>query len=103
MADTTQTITLDSTIKLLQGGVSMIDPEDAIRTIEMWQDQLKGTEFAETLGELKLAIDGGVRSGEISAIMSDLGSQTALAASSQSGEMSSKLQQLAELLSQVGK
>ena len=61
------------------------------------------TEIAETLGELKLAIDGGIRSGEISSIMRDLGTQTNLTAGSQSGEVSSKLEQLAQILSQVGK
>ena len=103
MADKTQTVDLDSTIALLQGQLSTIDPEDAIQVIEAWQKQLKGTDIAETLGELKLAIDGGIRSGEISSIMRDLGTQTNLTAGSQSGEVSSKLEQLAQILSQVGK
>ena len=41
MADKTQTVDLDSTIALLQGQLSTIDPEDAIQVIEAWQKQLK--------------------------------------------------------------
>lgn len=101
MAETTQTANLDATIALLQGGLTAIDPDAAIDNIEAWQQQLQGTEFAETLGELKLAIDGGIRSGEIGSILADLGSQVSRAASSQSGEVTTKLEQLGQLLSQA--
>lgn len=101
MTETTQTANLDSTIAMFQGGLTAIDPEVAIPQIEAWQQQLQGTEIAETLGELKLALDGGVRSGEIGTILADLGAQVSRAASSQSGEVSTKLEQLGQLLSQA--
>ncbi|HTL89033.1 MAG TPA: hypothetical protein VL134_06510, partial [Leptolyngbya sp.] len=72
MTDTAGTANLDETIALLQSGLASIDPEAALAAIEAWQEQVKGTQIAETLGELKLAIDGGVRSGEIGAILSAL-------------------------------
>lgn len=99
MANPAQTANVDDTIALLQSGLVSVDPEAAVANIESWQEQLKGTPFAETLGELKLAIDGGIRSGEIGSIMADLGKQVNTAASSQEGEVGSKLQQLAQVLS----
>ncbi|MCU0549871.1 MAG: hypothetical protein MUC48_11040 [Leptolyngbya sp. Prado105] len=99
MTNPTQTADLDATIALLKNNLASIDPEAAIANIEAWQQQLMGTEIAETLGELKLAIDGGIRSGEIPSILSDLGNQTASAAGSQEGSSASKLQELGQLLS----
>jgi type II secretory pathway component PulF len=99
MADTTQTANVNDTIALLQSGLVSIDPEAAVANIESWQEQLKGTPFAETLGELKLAIDGGIRSGEIGSILSDLAKQLNNAAQSQEGEVATQLQQLAQVLS----
>lgn len=99
MENTTESGTLDQTIALLQSGLVSIDPEAAIANIEAWQKQLVGTEMSETLGELKLAIDGGIRSGEIGSILSHLGKQAAAAAGTQEGNSASKLQQLGELLS----
>lgn len=93
------TANLDQTIALLQSGLVSIDPEAAVSNIEAWQEQLKGTDLAETLGELKLAIDGGIRSGEIGTILSHLGKQATAAASSQEGDAASKLQELGQLLS----
>jgi hypothetical protein len=103
MANQTQTADLDATIALLKNGLATIDPEAAIANIEAWQQQLTGTEIAETLGELKLAIDGGLRSGEIPTILSDLGQQAASAAGSQEGSSASKLQELGQLLSSIMK
>lgn len=102
MADTTQAANLDAVISMLQGGLSSIDPEAAVDAIEAWQQQLQGTELAETLGELKLAIDGGTRSGEIGTILRQLGSQASNAASAESGTAASKLQQLGQMLSEAG-
>ena len=103
MTDTTRTSDLDATIALLQSGLVSIDPEAALTNIEAWQKQVHGTEIAETLGELKLAIDGGTRSGEIGSILSHLGRQTSAAAGSQQGDAASKLQQLGEMLSNAVK
>jgi ABC-type transporter Mla subunit MlaD len=103
MADMTQTVDLDSTIAALQSGITSLPPEAAIGAIESWQQQLQGTEIAETLGELKLALEGGGKSGAaIGEIIADLGSQTASAASTASGDAASKLEQLGQLLSQAG-
>lgn len=99
MTDTTGTGDLDATIALLKSGLVAIDPEAAIANIEAWQKQVHGTGIAEALGELKLAIDGGTRSGEIGSILSDLGRQAIAAAGTQQGDAASKLQQLGELLS----
>lgn len=103
MTNQTQTANLEATIALLKNGLTSIDPEAAIANIEAWQQQLHGTEIAETLGELKLAIDSGVRSGEIPKILADLGNQTASAAGSQAESSATKLQELGQLLSQVAK
>lgn len=103
MADMTQTVDLDSTIAALQSGITSLPPEAAISAIESWQSQLQGTEIAETLGELKMALDGGSSSSTpISEILSDLGSQTTAAAGTVTGDAMSKLQQLGQLLSQAG-
>ena len=102
MADMTQTVDLDSTIAALQSGLTSVPPEAAVSVIESWQSQLEGTEIAETLGELKTALSGGSGSTSIGEILSDLGAQTAAAASTTSGEPMSKLQQLGQLLSQAG-
>lgn len=103
MTNPTQTANLEATIALLKNGLTSIDPEAAIANIEAWQQQLQGTEIAETLGELKLAIDNGVRSGEIPGILADLGNQAASAAGSQEGNSASKLQELGQLLSNAMK
>lgn len=103
MADMTQTVDLDSTIAALQSGITSLPPEAAISAIESWQSQLQGTEIAETLGELKMALDGGsAGSSSVGEILSDLGAQTASAAGTASGDAASKLQQLGQLLSQAG-
>ncbi len=103
MADMTQTVDLDSTIAALQSGITSLPPEAAISAIESWQSQLQGTEIAETLGELKMALDGGSSSSTpVSEILSDLGSQTTAAAGTVTGDAMSKLQQLGQLLSQAG-
>ncbi|KAM3090136.1 hypothetical protein ACKFKG_30715 [Phormidesmis sp. 146-35] len=101
MADSTQTVDLDSTIAALQGGLTSLPPEAAVGAIESWQQQLQGTEIAETLGELKQALTAG-GGASISEILADLGSQTSSAAGSASGDAASKLQQLGQLLSQAG-
>ncbi len=102
MADMTQTVDLDSTIAALKSGITSLPPEAAIGAIESWQSELQGTEIAETLGELKMALDGGAGSSSLGEILSDLGAQTAAAAGTASGDTMSKLQQLSQLLSQAG-
>ncbi|MGV0024948.1 hypothetical protein [Phormidesmis priestleyi] len=101
MADSTQTVDLDSTIAALQGGLTSLPPEAAVGAIESWQQQLQGTEIAETLGQLKQALTAGGGS-SIGSLLADLGSQTSAAAGSASGDAASKLQQLGQLLAQAG-
>lgn len=102
MADRTQTVDVDSTIALLQGDLTAIPPEVAISTIEAWQQQLQGTEIAETLGELKLALDNGTGGSSMGDLLTDLGSQTSTAASSAPENQVSRLQRLGQLLTQAG-
>jgi hypothetical protein len=103
MADSTQTVDLDSTIAALQGGITSLTPEAAVSAIESWQSQMQGTEIAETLGELKMALEGGgTGSSSLGGLLSDLGSQTTTAAGTVTGDAMSKLQQLGQLLSQAG-
>ncbi len=103
MADMTQTVDLDSTIAALQSGITSLPPEAVISTIESWQSQLQGTEIAETLGKLKMALEGkGMSGAAIGELLSDLGAQTAAAGGTASGDAMSKLQQLGQLLSQAG-
>lgn len=99
MANSTQSANLEQTIALFNSSLASIDPEAALANIEAWQEQLKGTEIAETLGELKLAIDGGTRSGEVGSILSDLGRQVTAAAATQQGDAAARLQQLGQVLS----
>jgi hypothetical protein len=101
MADMAQTVDLDSTIALFQNGLTSIPPEAAIRNIEAWQEQLQGTEVAETLGELKLALDNGTGGSSIGDILTDLGSQTSAAAGSAPSSQASKLEQLGQLITQA--
>ncbi|MCY7273191.1 MAG: hypothetical protein LH702_05465 [Phormidesmis sp. CAN_BIN44] len=103
MADMTKTVDLDSTIAALQGGITSLPPEAAVSAIESWQSQLQGTEIAETLSELKMALEGsGTGSSSIGEILSDLGSQTTTSAGTATGDAMSKLQQLGQLLSKAG-
>ncbi len=103
MADSTQTVDLDSTIAALQGGITSLPPEAAVGAIEGWQSQLQGTEIAETLGQLKMALEGsGTGGSSIGGLLSDLGSQTTTSAGTVTGDAMSKLQQLGQLLSQAG-
>ncbi|NJR50300.1 MAG: hypothetical protein HC780_12755 [Leptolyngbyaceae cyanobacterium CSU_1_3] len=102
MADSTQTVDLESTIAALQGGLASLPPEAAVSAIEGWQQQLQGTEIAETLGELKLALTGNKSAASIGEILADLGAQTSTAAGSAEGSAADKLQRLGQLLAQAG-
>lgn len=103
MADTTQSVDLDSTIAALQSGITSLPPEAAVSVIESWQSQLQGTEVAEMLGQLKMALTGGGAGGSsVGQILSELGSQTTASAETTSGDAMSKLQQLGQLLSKAG-
>lgn len=104
MADLTKlSADLDATIAALQAGLTSIPPEQAVAVIESWQQQLKGMDLADDLGELKAALTGGGGGGaSLSSILTDLGEDTGETASSASGEVAAKLKQLGSLLSQAG-
>ncbi|MBC8123387.1 MAG: hypothetical protein H7Y22_16305 [Gemmatimonadaceae bacterium] len=102
MSDTSISSDLDQTIAALQGGLTSIPPETAVAVIESWQQKLQGTDLADDLGQLKAALSGGSASASVSSLLSDLGEDTTETASSASGDVASKLQQLGQLLSQAG-
>lgn len=97
-----QTADLDSTISALQGGLTSLPPEAAVSNIESWQQQLQGTEIATTLEQLKTALTSGGATGQsVGQLLTQLGTQTASSASN-GGDAASKLQQLAQMLTQAG-
>lgn len=101
MADSMRTIDIDTTIAALQQGLTSVPLEDAIAMIESWQEQLRGTDLAEDLADLKQALRIG-DTDAIAQIMSDLGEDTADSAADATGEMAVKVEQLGELLSTAG-
>lgn len=102
MSDTSISSDLDQTIAALQGGLTSIPPAAAVAVIESWQQKLQGTDLADDLSQLKAALSGGSGSASVSSLLSDLGEDTTETASSASGEIAAKLQQLGKLLSQAG-
>lgn len=101
MADQSlRTMDLDATIAALQQGATSIPLDEAIAVIETWQSQLQGHDLAEDLGELKAALQNG--NGNISQLLTDIGEDTMETASSAPSELTSKLQQLGQLLYQAG-
>lgn len=101
MADQSlRTMDLDATIAALQQGVTSIPLDEAIAIIETWQSQLQGQDLAEDLGELKAALQNG--NSDVSQILSDIGEDTMESASSSPSDVTSKLQQLGQLLYQAG-
>lgn len=101
MTDSIRTIDVDSTIAALQQGLTSIPAEDAIAVIESWQQQIEGSDLAEDLGELKLALQSG-DSAAIAELLVDIGEDTSESAASATGDVAMKVEQLGELLSQAG-
>jgi hypothetical protein len=102
MADQSlQTMDLDATIAALQQGVTSIPLDEAVAIIEAWQSQLQGHDLAEDLGELKAALQNG-NSGQISELLIDIGEDTSGSSSAAPSDITSKLQQLGQLLYQAG-
>lgn len=99
----TQNVDLDTTISALRRGLTSIPVDQAIAVINSWQQQLSGTDLAEDLDELKLAItsNNGDRSA-LADILIDLGEDTSDAATNLSGDVAAKVKQLAKLLTEAG-
>jgi hypothetical protein len=101
MKNQAQTDNLESTIQLLQqGNLKAIPLDQATALIDQWQKTLEG-DLSEDLGELKSALQSGDGS-SIAKILSDLGEDTAQAASGQNDEAGVKVRQLSQLLIKAG-
>jgi hypothetical protein len=99
----TQNVDIDTTISALQKGLTSIPVDQAIAVINSWQQQLPGTELAEDLDELKLALTSSSGdSAAIADILLNLGEDTSDAATNVSGDVATKVQRLASLLTQAG-
>lgn len=97
-----QSADLDSTIAALQNGLTAVPAGAALSNIESWQQQLEGTEVAALLGELKAALSGQASSKSAGALLSELGAKTTEAATGTTGDLSTKLAQLGQLLAESG-
>jgi hypothetical protein len=106
MSDSAQISDLNSTIHLFQGDLTLADSALAIALIERWEHQLQETELFGELSALKQAILDS-RTSAISELLSRLGVSVDRTVAnlrhshSGSGELSSRLEQLSQLLSQT--
>lgn len=101
------TAELDQTIAALQGDLTSVPPTTALSIIDSFSQQVQGlgaSEIASNLSALKQLLTSGNATGsDIGQVLTSLGSQTSLAASSADAAGSSKLKQLGELLTSAGK
>ncbi len=96
------TIDLDATISALQKGLTSIPPEQAVAVISSWEEQLKGTDLADDLGQLKAALTGSAGSKSLAELLTDIGEDTTEASSGAKGDVAAKVKQLGELLAKAG-
>jgi ABC-type transporter Mla subunit MlaD len=103
---TTSTTELDQTISALQGGIASVPAETAVSVIDSFEKQVRdlgANNIADNLVQLKQLLTSGSATGQdVSQVLTQLGSQTASAASGADASLASKLQQLGKLLSDVG-
>jgi len=101
-----QTGELDQLISALKGGLTSVPPATAVSIIDSFEKQASGagaTSIANNLTELKKLLTSGSGSGsEIGKVLASLGKETTGAASSADGELSSKLKELGQVLTQAG-
>lgn len=101
------TIELDQAIAALQGDLTSVPPATALSVIDSFEQQAQGlgaNETASNLSALKELLTSGTATGpDIGQVLTSLGSQTTLAASGAEADVSSKLKQLGQLLSEAGK
>ena len=103
MADLGQTADIDTTIAALEQGITAIPVEQAITLLESWQQQLKGLDIADDLGELQKALRKQKSADAIANILVDLGEDTAEELAIETSEdVAAKIRQLASLLTQAG-
>lgn len=104
MTDLGQTADINSTIAALEQGITAIPIDQAIASIESWQQQLRGLDIANDLQELKDALRKQKSVDAIANLLIDLGEDTAGELTIEtSDEVTVKIRQLAELLMQAGK
>jgi hypothetical protein len=102
MTSSAHGVDFDTTIAALQQEPAAIAPNDAIAIIDSWQQQLQGHDIAADLGELKQALQQG-NNAEISKILADLGEDTTEVAADLPADISAKVKQIGQLLSQAAK
>lgn len=94
---------IDTTIAALESGITEIPVEQAIAVLESWQQQLRGLDIADDLGELKDALRKGKSADAIANLLTSLGEDTLGELTIEtSDEVGVKIRQLADLLSQAG-
>lgn len=103
MADLGQIADIDTTIAALQQGITAIPVEEAMAVLESWQHQLQGLKIADDLGELKDALRKQKSADAIANLLIALSEDTAgELAIETSDEVTTKIRQLASLLTQAG-
>ena len=100
MTYSTQSADIDKTIAALEQDPNSVPPEEAIALIEGWQQELEGNDIGADLGELKQALQQN-DTAKINLILSDLSEDTLEAAVDLPGDISTKVQQIGMLLSQM--
>ncbi|HCF28257.1 MAG TPA: hypothetical protein DEV81_13885 [Cyanobacteria bacterium UBA11049] len=102
----TSSTELDSAIATLQEGLTFVPPTKALGLIDSFQKQVQDlgkSEIASNLSALKQLLTSGSATGsDIGQVLVQLGSQTTSTASGADASISSKLQQLGQLLDEAG-
>lgn len=103
---TSSSTELDSAIATLQEGLTFVPPTKALGLIDSFQQQVQNlgnSEIASNLSALKQLLTSGSATGsDIGQVLVRLGSQTTSTASGADASVSSKLQQLGQLLNEAG-
>ncbi len=102
----TPTAELDEAIATLQEELTFVPPTLALGLIDSFQQQVQNlglSEIASNLSALKQLLTSGSATGsDIGQVLVQLGSQTTSTASGADASVSSKLQQLGQLLNEAG-
>ncbi len=103
---TSSIVELDQTIATLQEGLTFVPPTKALSLIDSFGQQVQSlgaNDIASNLSALKQLLTSGSATGsDIGQVLVQLGSQTTSAASGADASISNKLQQLGELLTELG-
>ncbi len=102
---------LDTTIAALEGGVTSLAPQTALKVIQVWEDTLRNSEderlhgIGNLLNELRDALEPDRLDGSrIGGLMLRLGNQTAeAAADADDARMTPRVETLATLLQRAGR